>query len=356
MTSFWNNKKVFITGHTGFKGSWLSLWLNHLGADVYGYGLSPATEPNLFRILNLEQKIKSSISDIRDLSKVKSAISEVMPEIVFHLAAQPLVRKSYQDPVETFSTNIMGTVNFLESVRACRSIKSAVIVTSDKCYENKEWAWPYRENEPMGGFDPYSSSKGCAELIASSYRNSFFSSVKRGEYSALVATARAGNVIGGGDWSEDRLIPDIVKSINKNEKIVLRNPSAIRPWQHVLDSLYGYMTLANKLYLEESEYADSWNFGPSDKDSFSVEEMLKKFLNAYGLNSNYEINKSASLVHEANYLKLDSSKAKAKLNWKTKWETEESVERTAKWYKSYFSNKDMTAYSLNEIEEHFQIN
>jgi len=356
MTSFWNNKKVFITGHTGFKGSWLSLWLNHLGADVYGYGLSPTTEPNLFRILNLEQKIKSSISDIRDLSKVKSAISEVMPEIVFHLAAQPLVRKSYQDPVETFSTNIMGTVNFLESVRACRSIKSAVIITSDKCYENREWPWPYRENEPMGGFDPYSSSKGCAELIASSYRNSFFSSVKPGEYSALVATARAGNVIGGGDWSEDRLIPDIVKSINKNEKIVLRNPSAIRPWQHVLDSLHGYMTLANKLYLEESEYADSWNFGPSDKDNFSVEEMVKKFLNAYKLNSNYEINKSASLVHEANYLRLDSSKAKAKLNWKTKWETEESIEGTAKWYKSYFSNKDMTAYSLNEIEEHFQIN
>ena len=265
--AFWKGKRILLTGHTGFKGSWLSLWLQSMGAPVVGYALAPPTNPSLFEVAEVGRGMTSVIGDIRDLEHLCAVFAEHKPEIVIHMAAQPLVRYSYIEPVETYSTNVMGTVNLLEAVRGTDSVKAVVNVTSDKCYENREWVWNYRENEAMGGYDPYSNSKGCAELVTAAYRNSYFHSEKYKEHGVALASGRAGNVIGGGDWAGDRLIPDIMRAITQNLAVNIRNPHAIRPWQHVLEPLSGYLMLAQKLYEEGAAYAEGWNFGPSDEDA-----------------------------------------------------------------------------------------
>ena len=307
---FWKGKKVLLTGHTGFKGSWLSLWLQHVGAELIGYSLAPPTNPNLFNEADVASGMKSIIGDIRDLEQIKSVIDEEQPEIVFHLAAQALVRPSYENPVDTYSTNVMGTVNVLEAIRLAGCVKSAVIITSDKCYENREWAWGYRETEAMGGYDPYSNSKGCSELVASAYRQSFFADPS---CPTNIATARAGNVIGGGDWALDRLIPDMIRAFEEELPVEIRNPNAIRPWQHVLEPLAGYLLLAEKLY-DEGEFAGGWNFGPSDDDARPVSWIVNVLTEKWGDKATWICDDSVH-PHEAHYLKLDCSKAKSELQW-----------------------------------------
>ena len=273
--SFWNGKRVLMTGHTGFKGSWLSLWLQSMDAQVVGYALAPPTDPSMFEVAEIGKGMLSIIGDIRDLKHLRAVFAEHKPEIVIHMAAQPLVRYSYIEPVETYSTNVMGTVNLLEVVRNTGSVKAVMNVTSDKCYENREWAWGYRENEAMGGYDPYSSSKGCAELVTAAYRNSYFHPEKYQQHGVAIASARAGNVIGGGDWAGDRLIPDILRAITEGKAVNIRNPYAIRPWQHVLEPLYGYLQLAQKLYEEGTAYAEGWNFGPNDENAKPVQWIVE---------------------------------------------------------------------------------
>ena len=351
---FWKGKRVFITGHTGFKGSWLSLWLQSLGSIISGYALPPITSPSLFKVAHVLDGMNSVYGDIRDLELLKRTIQKSQSEIIFHLAAQPLVLRSYKDPLETYSTNLMGTINVFEAVRTSNSIKALINVTSDKCYDNREWIWSYRENDPMGGFDPYSSSKGCVELITNAYRRSFF--IKQG---VLLASARAGNVIGGGDWSEDRLIPDLMRAIKANERLIIRNPNAIRPWQHVLDPILGYLLLAEKLYNEDQTFADGWNFGPEDQGNKCVEDVIKQFLiiwHSEEQNKNdqnkilWEIDRSEKL-HEANYLKLDCSKAKYHLNWKPRWKLNKALKATSRWYHNYFQSIPMREFCLKQIEE-----
>ena len=300
----YQNRKVLITGHTGFKGSWLCLMLNQLGADVYGYALEPPTQPSLFYEAKIDKLITSYIGDIRDLDYHQEVMQKVHPEIVIHMAAQPLVRDSYKIPVETYSINVMGTVHLLEACRNTPSVKAIVNVTTDKCYENKEWHWGYRENEPMGGYDPYSNSKGCSELVTSSYRNSFFNIKNYEIHRVALASARAGNVIGGGDWANDRLIPDFIRSISKGEKLRIRSPYAIRPWQHVLEPLNGYLTLAAKLFTDGALFAQGWNFGPDDNDAKNVEWITKSICDLWGEGASFEIDSNPQ-PHEANYLKLD---------------------------------------------------
>lgn len=342
---FWKGKRVFLTGHTGFKGSWLSLWLHSMGAVVKGYSLEPNTNPSLYSILNLDALITSEIGDIRDLSKVKESLVAFKPEIVIHMAAQPLVRYSYKEPIETYSTNIMGTVNILEAIRSCNSVKSVVVVTTDKVYENKEWCWGYRENEPLGGYDPYSSSKGCAELVTAAYRQSFFSSSD----SPSVATARAGNVIGGGDWSEDRLIPDAIRAFDQNLPIVIRNPLSTRPWQHVLEPLCGYLILAEKLYIEGKKYAQAWNFGPEDTDCKSVQWILDELIKIWSSNASWVLDGKAN-PHEAHFLKLDCSKAKNELNWCPKWDISKVLQMIKNWNTNFRDGNDMKIICLQEIK------
>ena len=280
---FWEKKRVLITGHTGFKGSWLSLWLTSMGAEVVGYALPPTTLPSLFETLNINSLIKTSAySDIRDLFAIKKVMAEFSPQIVIHMAAQPLVRLSYSHPVETYETNVIGTANLLEAVRSVGGVKAVISVTTDKCYENREWVWPYRESEAMGGHDPYSSSKGCAELVVAAYRSSYFNPFEYKQHGVGIATARAGNVIGGGDWSKDRLIPDILNAINLGTSVQLRNPNAIRPWQHVLEPLHGYLTLAEKLYDDGQNFSDAWNFGPEQADCVSVLDIANKLIEISG--------------------------------------------------------------------------
>jgi CDP-glucose 4,6-dehydratase len=346
---FWKGKRVFLTGHTGFKGSWLSLWLNSMDSVVKGYSLEPNTNPSLFRILSLQDSIDNEIGDIRDLSKLKDSIVAFKPEIVIHMAAQPLVRYSYKEPVETYSTNVMGTANVLEAIRLCDTIKAVLVVTTDKVYENKEWSWGYRENEPLGGYDPYSSSKACAELVTSAYRQSFFSSLD----SPSVATARAGNVIGGGDWSQDRLIPDAIKAFEENISLIVRNPYATRPWQHVLEPLSGYLMLAENLFNEGDEYAKSWNFGPEDRDCKSVKWILDDLVKIWGNNSSWVLEQTHQ-PHEANYLKLDCSKAKTELNWYPRWKISDVLEMIVEWHKSYQSGATMKDVCLQEIKNYNQ--
>ena len=350
--NIYKNKKVLITGHTGFKGSWLALWLHSLGAEVTGYALEPNTNPNLFNILNLQDKITHNIGDIRDGENLKRIFLKYQPEIVFHLAAQPLVRASYKDPKLTYETNIMGTVNLFEAVRETSAVRVVINVTSDKCYENREYDYNYKETDPMGGFDPYSSSKGVAELITSAYRNSFFHPGNFGEtHHVALASARAGNVIGGGDWSEDRLIPDCIKSFAKKEDIILRNPEAIRPWQHVLEPLYGYLMLANRMLSDGIAYSQGWNFGPDN--TLSVIEVVNKLTAFWNNDASKVAIIPDKMFHEAKLLKLDTSKAKTLLNWFPVYNTEESVIKTALWYKNYYENNvDMADYSLNEIEDY----
>ncbi len=345
---FWRGKRVFLTGHTGFKGSWLSLWLQDMGAVVKGYSLAPQTENNLFEVARVSEGMISEIGDIRNLEQVTESMVEFQPEILIHMAAQPLVRISYTDPVGTYQTNVMGTLHVLEAAKKCATLKSIVAVTTDKCYENKEWVWGYRENEPMGGHDPYSSSKGCCELLISSYRNSYFNDAK----SPNLASARAGNVIGGGDWSEDRLIPDILKAFEKSESVVVRNPSATRPWQHVLEPLSGYLMLAERLYNQEGEFAEPWNFGPNDEDAQSVESILNQMVELWGGTASWNLD-PGSHPHEANLLKLDCSKANVKLKWQPKWTLNQTLSKIVEWHKQWLAGSDIRNYTLKEIKKYY---
>lgn len=340
---FWSGKKVFLTGHTGFKGGWLSLWLQSLGAEVHGYSLKPPTTPNLFTIANVGTGMSSStIADIRDASLLAAAMKHAQPDIVLHLAAQPLVRYSYVDPVETYTVNVMGTVNLFEAVRKTLSVRAVVNVTTDKCYENREWVWPYREDEAMGGFDPYSSSKGCSELVTSAYRRSFLA-----EAGVALASARAGNVIGGGDWAQDRLIPDFLRSIDSGNTLVLRSPNAIRPWQHVLEPLSGYLMLAEQLFTKGADFAEGWNFGPSDEDARTVEWIVKRLV-ATIPNASWELDQNPQL-HEANHLRLDSSKAHTRLNWQPRWKLHTALNQILEWHTNWKNGVDMHQCTLGQI-------
>jgi CDP-glucose 4,6-dehydratase len=349
--SFFQNKKVFITGHTGFKGSWLCLWLHSLGAVVTGYALDPPTAPSLFEICRIDKFVASVKGDVRDGKSLAAAMSAFQPEIVIHMAAQSLVRESYKLPVETYATNVMGTVNLLEAARTCKTVQVVVNVTSDKCYENREWVQGYREEEPLGGYDPYSSSKACSELVTSAYRNSFFHSDMYASHGVGVSTARAGNVIGGGDWAADRLVPDCVRALLAGEKIIIRNPRAIRPWQHVLESLSGYLLLAEKLYREGPRYSGAWNFGPNESDAKSVEWLVKRLCGKWGDSASYMLDAGAH-PHEANYLKLDCSKAKSELGWRPRWDLEKAIDSVIEWTRVFKEGKDLTEVCLRQIKEY----
>ncbi|GGY62955.1 CDP-glucose 4,6-dehydratase [Cellvibrio zantedeschiae] len=340
---FWNGKKVFLTGHTGFKGSWLTLWLNALGAEVKGYALAP-TDLCMYNEAKVSNYINSNLGDIRDLNTLEKIMRDFDPDIIFHLAAQPLVRLSYQDPLETYSTNIMGTLNVFEAARRCSNLKAIVNVTSDKCYENREWIWGYRENEPMGGHDPYSNSKACSELITSAYRSSFFNDAK----GPAIASARAGNVIGGGDWSADRLIPDILRAFEQKIPVIVRNPKSTRPWQHVLEPLSGYLVLAQLLTEYGSTFAEGWNFGPDDKDVKPVEWIVEKMVAHWSDGASWKLDTGVQ-PHEAQSLKLDISKAKARLNWQPIWSLEETLKKIIDWQQAWLANEPMDTYSLVEI-------
>tara|TARA_B110000902_G_C14294117_1_gene582415 strand:- start:4301 stop:5380 length:1080 start_codon:yes stop_codon:yes gene_type:complete len=346
-TLFWENKRVFLTGHTGFKGSWLSLWLQSMGAIVKGYSLEPSTKPSLFIEANVAREMESKIGDIRDLAILKTSMTDFNPDILIHMAAQPLVRLSYIEPVETYATNVMGTVNVLESARSCSNLKAIVSVTTDKCYENKEWEWGYRENEPMGGHDPYSSSKGCAELVTSAYRRSFFNTPE----TAAIATARAGNVIGGGDWAEDRLIPDILKAFKNEESVIIRNPLSTRPWQHVLEPLSGYLVLAQHLYEKGDEFAEGWNFGPKDEDCKPVNWILDKMISDWGNGATWVLDENNN-PHEAGFLKLDCSKAAQKLKWQPRWDLEFTLKEIIDWNKKFMNKEDLKLTCLKTINKY----
>ncbi len=344
--NFWKGKKILLTGHTGFKGAWLSTWLKSLGANVIGYSLSPSTEPNLFELIKVSEGMTSINGNVQNLEELKNVLKKYNPEIVIHMAAQSLVRYSYKVPVETYMTNVMGTVNLFEAIRQTTGVKVVINVTSDKCYENKEREAGYKEDEPMGGYDPYSSSKGCAELVTSAYRKSFL------EQNVAVASVRAGNVIGGGDWAEDRLIPDIVRGLLSKQKLKIRNPKAIRPWQHVLEPLSGYLILAEKLWKEGHKYSEAWNFGPDEENDKSVIYMVETFLKLYGEKADWEIDKEENKPHEANYLKLDCTKAKTKLNWVPVWGIDIALEKTAEWYRVFKEKKDLEKITLSQIEQY----
>ena len=352
-SGFWSGKKVFVTGHTGFKGSWLCLWLQQLGAEVTGYALAPPTTPSLFEVAHVAPGMVSMIGDIRDGAALTGAMCAATPDIVIHMAAQPLVRYSYVEPVETYSTNVMGTVHVLEAVRKTPSVRAVVNVTSDKCYENREWIWGYREHEAMGGYDPYSSSKGCAELVAAAYRNSFFNPLQYDQHGVALASARAGNVIGGGDWAEDRLIPDILRAISAGQPVIIRNPHAIRPWQHVLEPLAGYLQLAQKLYEDGVEYAESWNFGPNDEDAKPVQWIVEQLTRQWGEDASWQLDQ-ADHPHEAHYLKLDCSKAKQRLDWQPRWRLAEALEKIIQWHQLMCQNADMKAVSIRQIADYQQ--
>ncbi len=357
--AFWHHKRVFITGHTGFKGSWLCLWLHKLGAQVFGYSLAPPTNPSMFELARIDELVSSTIADVRDGEQLRTAMQSARPDMVIHMAAQPLVRDSYKNPAETYAINVMGTVNLLEAVRACNSVRAIVSVTTDKCYENREWHWGYRENEPMGGYDPYSSSKGCAELVTAAYRRSFFNAQDSNgstvQHGAAIASARAGNVIGGGDWAVDRLICDCIRSLLSDKKIVIRNPEAIRPWQHVLEPLSGYLLLAQKLYHEGSRYAEGWNFGPNDEDAKKVEWIVQRLCHKWGKDASY-VYDGTSHPHEAHYLKLDCSKAKAMLGWSPRWNLEKAIDSIVEWVLAYRSGKDMREVSLKQLDDYLNLN
>lgn len=341
--NFWKNKRVFVTGHTGFKGSWLSLWLQRLGADVTGYALPPTTQPNMFMLANVSAGMTSIIGDMRDAEGLKKVLQVQQPDIILHLAAQPLVRLSYEKPAETFETNIMGSINLLEAVRQQKNVRSLVVITSDKCYENKEWLWGYRENEAMGGRDPYSSSKGCVELICSAYRESFLRDLGVG-----LATARAGNVIGGGDWSTDRLIPDIFRSLETDSELIIRNPLATRPWQHVLESLSGYLLLAEQLWFHADDFAEAWNFGPSSNDICSVKSLIDSLSTHCGRRIMWN-QAPGEEPHEAQLLSLDSAKAKKLLGWKPQWNLDKALLETARWHSAFMKGCNMRDETLQQI-------
>ncbi|WP_431469977.1 CDP-glucose 4,6-dehydratase [Sphingosinithalassobacter sp. LHW66-3] len=344
--AFWTGKRVFLTGHTGFKGSWLSLWLQDLGALVKGFALTPPTEPALFNVASVAEGMESEIGDIRDLEPLARAMTDFAPDIVVHMAAQPLVRLSYEDPVGTYATNVMGTVHVLEAVRRTPSVRAILSVTTDKCYENREWPWGYRETEPMGGRDPYSNSKGCAELVGSAYRASFLA-----DRGIAFASGRAGNVVGGGDWAGDRLIPDILRAFDTGAPIRIRNPLSTRPWQHVLEPLSGYLTLCQALWERGQEVAEGWNFGPRDEDARPVQWIVERMISLWGEGARWERD-SDYHPHEARYLKLDISKAAEGLRWRPSWSLEETLDRIVTWHRAWQAGEEMRAHCLAEIRDY----
>jgi CDP-glucose 4,6-dehydratase len=353
LSDSFKNKKILVTGHTGFKGSWMCLLLNKLGVKVYGFALPPPTTPSLFDVARVEEHVKSYLGNIHDYELLQKVMNEIKPDAVIHMAAQALVRESYKYPLETYMTNVMGTANLLEAVRNEKSVKAVVNVTTDKCYENREWDWGYRENDVLGGYDPYSNSKGCSELVTSSFRNSFFNEKLYHEHGVAIATARAGNVIGGGDWAADRLIPDFLKAISKREKVILRNPLAIRPWQHVLEPLTGYLYLLEMLLIKGPEYGGAWNFGPRDSEAKNVEWMISTICKLWGEDTFYELDKNIH-PHEATYLKLDCSKANSRLNWFPKWDIQTALKNIVDWHKSYLQNMDMKIICNQQIDNYLK--
>ena len=341
--SFWRGKRVLLTGHTGFKGSWMSLALLELGAEVYGVALEPNTNPSMFDILDLGSKVNSKLLDIRDLDQLKKITKAINPDFLIHMAAQPLVRASYVDPVTTFETNVMGTVNVLEASRLCSNLSAILVVTTDKCYQNNEWVWGYRETDALGGFDPYSNSKACAELVCAAYRASFF-----GPNNISLATARAGNVIGGGDWSTDRLVPDILRAIDESEEFEIRSPDAIRPWQHVIEPINGYLKLVEKMVEQPSMIADAWNFGPAETDMRAVKFIVEYLSKKSSRNFSYRL-QNGSHPHEANFLKLDNSKARMILNWVPKWSLEKSLDLVLDWHHAFKTQQNMLEKSIDQL-------
>ncbi len=349
-TPFWQGRRVFLTGHTGFKGSWLSIWLSQLGAEVHGFALDPITKPNLFDLCGIGKMITNTLGDIRNRAALQDAMAKCCPDVVIHMAAQPLVRLSYAEPVDTFATNIMGTAHVLDSIRLVPGIRSVVIVTTDKCYENHESLNGYREDDPLGGYDPYSSSKAGAELVTNAYRSSFFNPENYAQHRVAIASARAGNVIGGGDWSAERLIPDLVRALVASEPLKLRNPKSTRPWQHVLEPLAGYLLLAEKLFTDGPAFSGAWNFGPDMEDHISVEDVIALLQAELGTSVPVTIAKDPQ-AHETNMLRLDSSKARAHLGWKPKLSVRNSLEWTAHWVRDYLNGADMTDVTRRQIAD-----
>ena len=346
---FWKGRRVFLSGHTGFKGGWLAIWLADMGAEVHGYALPPPTTPSFFDVVGVAPRLASNtIADLRDAASLTHAVQAACPEIVFHLAAQPLVRYSYAQPLETYAVNVMGTVNLLEAVRRTPCVKAVVNVTTDKCYENREWVWPYRESEPMGGFDPYSSSKACSELVTAAYRRSFLDAAGVG-----LASARAGNVIGGGDWAADRLVPDFLRAVDAGRPLVIRSPNAVRPWQHVLEPLGGYLLLAEKLLEAGAGYAEAWNFGPDEADARPVRWIVER-LCGRSPSARWQCDTTPQ-PHEAYTLRLDSSKAKAMLGWRPRWSLEQALEKTLEWHQSWRAGHDMAVVSLKQVRAYLDI-
>jgi CDP-glucose 4,6-dehydratase len=345
---FWRSKRVLLTGHTGFKGAWMSLWLHSMGAKVQGFALSPPTSPILFEEAKVAGLIHSSLGDIRDFAAVSKVVKDFKPEIVFHMAAQPLVRYSYEAPLETYATNVMGTANLLESIRTVDSVRAVVNVTTDKCYENREWVWGYREDEAMGGYDPYSSSKACSEIITAAYRQSFFD--KAG---IAVATARAGNVIGGGDWAKDRLVPDILRAFENKQPVSIRNPNSIRPWQHVLEPLSGYLLLAEKLCAESTNFSQAWNFGPKDDDAKPVGWIVEALASKWGEEASWSFDEGDH-PHEAHYLKLDISKARQSMGWSPRWTLDQALDHVIEWHNKWLSGGNVRNICLKQIERYLE--
>jgi CDP-glucose 4,6-dehydratase len=343
---FWRGRRVLVTGHTGFKGSWLCLWLQSMGAEVQGLALDPPTTPALFLQAGVARGMTSRIGDVRDYETVRACVADFRPEVVIHMAAQPLVRLSYAEPVATYATNMMGTVHVLEAARAVGSVRALVNVTTDKCYENREWVWGYRENEPMGGHDPYSSSKGCAELVTSAYRRSFFAGG-----SLAVASARAGNVIGGGDWAVDRLVPDILRAFETGAPAIIRNPASTRPWQHVLEPLSGYLLLAQRLFEDGQPFAQAWNFGPAEGDARPVAWIADRMADKWGHGAAWRCMDLVETPHEAHFLKLDCSKARHELGWQPRWSLDEALIRIIDWHRAWMDGDDMRRHCEREIRD-----
>jgi CDP-glucose 4,6-dehydratase len=347
----WQGRRVYLTGHTGFKGSWMSLWLARRGAIVHGYALEPEGENNLFTTARVAEDIEHEIGDIRQLKNLEGSIAEFKPEVVFHMAAQPLVRRSYVNPIETYSTNVLGTAHVLDAIRRVPSVRAVVVVTTDKCYENLETHQAYREDDRLGGLDPYSNSKACAELVTAAYRSSFFSLAKIAEHGVALASARAGNVIGGGDWSEDRLIPDLVRGFISGKPVLIRNPHAIRPWQHVLEPLAGYITLAEHLLERGGEFASAWNFGPAEEDTWPVERIADAMVAAWGNGARW-VRDEGMHPHEASLLKLDTSKARAGLGWRPLLPIDEALHWLVEWFLAWNSRVEMQEFTLHQIAEY----